>query len=100
MICTDMGVVAPPQGQPQGRDYEAEMEALRASYEQQLAQLKEEYGTEHSNRTKLEEEMALLRTNFEEQLALAQVHIHVHYIVHVHVICNVDIHAHVHTRKV
>lgn len=66
-------MVAPLPVQAPGRDYEAEMEALRTSYEHELTLLKEQYGTEHENRTKLEEEMARLRENFEEQLAHTQV---------------------------
>lgn len=54
-----------------GRDYESEMAELRAQYERQITQLQSKYGEEQSNRSKLEEEMTLLRQAYEEQVAKA-----------------------------
>ena len=54
-----------------GRDYESEMGELRAQYERQITQLQSKYGEEQSNRSKLEEEMTLLRQAYEEQVAKA-----------------------------
>lgn len=51
-----------------GRDYESEMAELRAQYERQITQLQSKYGEEQSNRSKLEEEMTLLRQAYEEQV--------------------------------
>ena len=51
-----------------GRDYDSEIATLRANYEAKISELQAQYGQEQSNRSKLEEEMAKLKSEYELQL--------------------------------
>ena len=66
-------------------NHQAEIDSLRAEYEAKLSSLQEQYGTEHANRTRLEQEMISLKSEYESQIAEAKVcmiHVHVYLFAH------------------
>ena len=66
MLCAGVG------GQP-GRDFDAELAAIREDYERQIAELKEQFGDEHSSKTQLAEELRKLQESYDRDLASAKV---------------------------
>ena len=72
-LTDSLSTVISPSQRDSNRDYESEIAALKEEYEGKLSTLQEQYGTEHANRTKLEEDMSRLKSHYENQLAEAKV---------------------------
>ena len=72
-LTDSLSTVISPSQRDSNRDYESEIAALKEEYEGKLSTLQEQYGTEHANRTKLEEDMSRLKSHYEDQLAEAKV---------------------------
>ena len=49
-----------------------QLDQLRAEYEEKLSSLREQYGAEQANRTRLEQDMMKLQSDYETQVAEAK----------------------------
>ena len=65
-----------PQSSSNSQDHQSQMDQLKAQYEEKYALLQEQYGTEHDNRTKLEQDMIELKSEYEKQITEAKVKPH------------------------
>ena len=67
----------PPPQYPSAAQLQAleeEKEAIRLEYEAKIAELREQFSKEQSDRAGLQEELGKLQKAFDEQLAAAQVY--------------------------
>ena len=70
---------SPPSPSPQHpsaaqlQAFEEEREAIKRGYEARIAELREQFSKEQSDRAGLQEELGKLQKAFDEQLAAAQV---------------------------
>ena len=72
-VASHSGVSLLPSSRNDSEDHQAQIDQLKAEYELKLSSLQEQYGTEHANRTKLEQDILKLQSDYEAQIAEAKV---------------------------